>query len=162
MVFSTTYLVSAILSNTKKKIFLTWFISNSLILICFILKKTPENNILNRKSAFQPVSSSESNYSVTQQILPSTSSGASSTTSSISSTTITSNCISNSNSTGNSINCSKSNENITDNCNSSNIQKFQNSKVKSIPESIRSGSVSSARSIYELRLKRYATFEMLI
>lgn len=135
------------------------------------LQDTSKDNIMNRKSAFQPVASKTKNsdeineiehsYSNQQQNMPSTSSGTSSTTSSILSS-VTSQCLSNSNSINNSLCMSKSSENMSSK--SKSILATPGTRgnvVKPIPESIRSGSVSSARSIYELRLKRFTFIRFL-
>ncbi len=107
----------------------------------FIRNKSDEN-ILNRKSAFKPVNPScITNASITTESSETHSSGASSTTSSIL------------NSVSNSTSFSK----LSNECSGSQQAPkvvFSASNCKHIPESIRSGSVSSARSIYELRLKR--------
>ena len=122
-----------------------------------------EDEILYRKSAFQAIDSSKNLISSSdhknhqqqqqQQIVPSLSSGTSSTTSSIS-YSATSQCLSNSNSANNSLCLSKSSENVNKPV-GQNTAALTKSASKIPPDAqIRSGSVSSARSIYELRLKR--------
>ena len=151
------------------------------------MKDTETEDIMNRKSAFQPVktvSQKQTNellheeaspYTVQQQTAPSPSSGTSSTTSSISSSTTatsSSQCISNSTSVNNSlsyhskqsdniINGARNHENyITNNTTKADEPTRITSFIASKPvqEAIRSGSVSSVRSIYEQRLKRYSVF----
>jgi len=121
------------------------------------LKNKSDENILNRKSAFKPVNSvsrtnipdtgepskSEAGYTGQPQLtsVVSCSSGASSTTSSIS------NSVSNSMSFTSKLSSE-----------SSGTVAASASNCNQMPDNIRSGSVSSARSIYELRLKRYLIF----
>ena len=129
--------------------------------------RNEDDEILYRKSAFQAIDSSKNLISSSehmnqqqhhqqqqQQIVPSLSSGTSSTTSSIS-YSATSQCLSNSNSANNSLCLSKSSENVNRPV-GQNTAALTKSTLKIAPDTqIRSGSVSSARSIYELRLKRY-------
>lgn len=127
---------------------------NSKYKILKFVEQASDDNVLNRKSAFKPVNAMsqkssnvneiDSNYTIQQQMMPSVSSGTSSTTSSITSQTT-------SNSVCNSLN-SKSSENINSNRHFQKINDIE-SAMKPIPDSIRSGSVSSTRSIYELKIK---------
>lgn len=133
-----------------------------------------------QKQTLGEAAADDSPYIVQQtQIVVSPSPGTSSTTSSISSSmtaTSSSHCMSNSNSANSSLSYhSKSTDNILHGAAKNNIVKLITSdskqqqsadgeatKIKSFigisnrpnTENIRSGSVSSARSIYELRLKR--------